>query len=181
MRFNIIGTSGSGKSTLAKKVSNSFGCRYVEMDKVFWRENWTHLDDREFFQNLKLELEGDFWVLDGNYTRTIPIKWEKPLIVIWLDLPFFPTLKQAIFRAVGRAFSQEELWEGTNNRESFFKSFFTRDSIIWWTIKTFHKNRKRNSEHFKDPKYSHIKFYRVSSHKESDQLIEKLLCDLGKG
>jgi adenylate kinase family enzyme len=175
VRFNIIGTSGSGKSTLAKKVSQAFGCRYVEMDKIFWRKNWTYLEDPEFFEQLRNELKGDCWVLDGNYTRTIPIKWEKPLIVIWLDLSFLATFKQAVLRALKRAYSKEELWEGTDNRESFLKSFFTSDSIIWWTIKTYSNNRRKNREHFENPDYSHIKFYRVSSHDESDQLISRLL------
>jgi hypothetical protein len=46
------------------------------MDAVFWGPNWHWPGDEEFFTKLKNELSRDAWILDGNYTRTIPIKWE---------------------------------------------------------------------------------------------------------
>jgi adenylate kinase family enzyme len=81
-RINIIGTSGSGKSSFAKKLSQITGFPYVEMDKVFWGPNWKWPSDEEFFSKLKVALAGEKWILDGNYTRTIPIKWEKVDLVI---------------------------------------------------------------------------------------------------
>ncbi|HGM6936289.1 TPA: adenylate kinase, partial [Serratia marcescens] len=36
-----------------------------------------------------------------------------------------------------------ELWPGTGNRESFRRSFFSRESIVLWTIRTYSKNRRK--------------------------------------
>jgi adenylate kinase family enzyme len=76
-KINVIGTSGTGKSTFAKKLSEDLGIPYLEMDKIFWLPNWTWPTDEAFFSNLKQALDQPTWVLDGNYTRTVPISGRK--------------------------------------------------------------------------------------------------------
>ncbi len=173
-KINVIGTSGSGKSTFARKLSSTLNFSYIEMDKVFWGPNWRWPSDEEFFENLRIALSGPNWVLDGNYTRTLPIKWEKVDLVIWLDYSFSRTLFQAICRAAQRSWTKEELWEGTGNRESFRRSFFSKESIIWWTITTYRKGKQKYESYMQDPKYAHIKFIRLKNHQEADIFLEKL-------
>ena len=115
------------------------------------------------------------WILDGDHTRTVPIKWQNVELVIWLDYPFLLTLRQAIFRAWKRSWKQEELWEGTGNRESFRKSFFSKDSIIWWMIKTHQKVRIKYISYMNDPEFSHIRFIRLRSRSPSE--AEKFIED----
>jgi adenylate kinase family enzyme/N-acetylglutamate synthase-like GNAT family acetyltransferase len=172
-RINVIGTSGTGKSTFARKLSERLGCQHIEMDKVFWGPNWHWPPDEVFFGNLRKALSQDKWVLDGNYTRTIPIKWERIEMVVWLDYSFALTLFQAVKRALKRSMTQEELWEGTGNRESFRKSFFSKDSIILWTIKTHRSVRTKYESYMRDPKYSHIKFVRLKNHREADNFLNQ--------
>lgn len=172
LKINVIGTSGSGKSTFAKKLSAVLGVPHIEMDQIFWKANWEQPSDDEFFAKLKTALAQPTWILDGNYNRTVPIKWEKIDLVIWLDYSFSLTLFQAIRRAASRAWSKEELWEGTGNRESFFKSFFSKKSIIWWTITT-HKNvRTKYESYMRDRKLAHIQFVRLRNHAEAAQFID---------
>ncbi len=173
-RINIIGTSGSGKTTFSRQLAKKLNFPIIEMDKLFWGPNWYWPSDEEFFGKLKNALSSEKWILDGNYTRTIPIKWEKVEVVIWLDYPFLTTLFQAIRRAIKRSITGEELWEKTGNRESFKKSFLSKDSIILWTIKTHKPVRKKYEEYMKDPKYSHIKFVRIRNHKEADRFLESV-------
>lgn len=173
-RFNVVGTSGSGKSTFAKMLATKLGYRYIEMDAIFWGPNWYWPPDEEFFPKLEKALEGDNWVVDGNYTRTIPIKWRHPITVIWIDLPFTTTLLQATKRALKRAISQKEIWPNTNNRESIRKSFFSKDSIILWTIKTYHKVKENYEALMKDPQFSHVTFVRIRSHKEAEAYLNSL-------
>lgn len=173
-RVNVIGTSGSGKSTFSKKLAEALQFPFIEMDKIFWGPKWKWPSDQDFFANLKTALDKPNWVLDGNYTRTVPIKWEKIDLVIWLDYSFSITLLQAVKRAARRAWTKEELWEGTGNRESFRKSFFSKDSIIWWTITT-HKNvRQKYVNYLVDPKFAHIKFIRLRNHKEAEIFLKTI-------
>jgi adenylate kinase family enzyme len=37
----VIGTSGSGKTTLAEKLSKQLGIKNIELDALYWKENWT--------------------------------------------------------------------------------------------------------------------------------------------
>lgn len=69
-------------------------------------------------------------MIDGNYTRTIPIKWAQADTIIWLDLPFHSNLLRSVQRAVQRAVSQQTLWSNSNNRETI-RQLFSRDSIVW--------------------------------------------------
>lgn len=173
-RINVVGTSGSGKSTFCKKLSSLLQYPYIEMDKIFWGLDWTMPNDEEFFANLRRALDGPRWVLDGNYTRTTPIKWQNVDLVIWLDYSFPRTLFQAVRRAVARAWTQQELWEGTGNRESFRRSFLSKESIIWWTITTHAKVRKKYESILLDPKFAHITFVRLRNHSEAERFLAQI-------
>tara|TARA_B100000686_G_C16645615_1_gene892622 strand:+ start:536 stop:1090 length:555 start_codon:yes stop_codon:yes gene_type:complete len=163
-RINVVGTSGSGKSTFSKNIARKLNAPYIQLDELFWKPNWKESSDEEFFPKVEKALSSDAWVLDGNYTRTIPIKWERVQMVVYIDLPFHIVLYRIIKRSLLRGIRNEELWHG--NKETVWKHLFTRDSMILWTIRTFHKNRKKYTEFFGKEEYSHIKFIRLCTKKE---------------
>lgn len=173
-RVNVIGASGSGKSTFARELAGVLGVPCVEMDQLFWGPDWAQPSDEEFFVRVRAALAVPGWVLDGNYTRTIPIKWEQVEWVIWLDYPFVLTIWQAVKRAMGRAWTKQEIWPGTGNRESFRQSLFSRKSIIWWAIKTHRQVRKKYEQMMAAPEYASIRFLRLRSHIESADFLNQL-------
>jgi adenylate kinase family enzyme len=130
LRVNVVGTSGTGKSTFARQLAQALGHPYIEMDALFWGPNWTQATDEAFFARLATSLSQPTWILDGNYDRTIGIKWANVTAVIWVDYSFRRTLYQALKRAVVRSIHRKELWPGTGNKESFLKTFFSKESII---------------------------------------------------
>ena len=134
------------------------------MDALHWGPNWTEpSSDEVFHTKIHKALDGDSWVLDGNYTRSAPVKWRYVDMVIWIDFSFTRTLLQALKRAVLRATFKNELWPGTGNTESFRKSFFSKDSIVLWTINTYHKNRIKHLGIMADDEYKHIRFVQLRS------------------
>jgi len=161
-RINVVGTSGCGKSTFSKKLAAITGYPYMEIDQIFWEPNWRVPDDNIFFGKLELALEKDTWVLDGNFTRTIPIKWKNVQMVIWLDYSFFRIVSRVIIRSIRRAITRKELWEGTGNKESF-KKLFSKESIVLWSINHYKSNKVQYDIMMSDKKYSHIRFVRLSS------------------
>ena len=170
-KINIVGTSGSGKSTLGRRLAAVLNVEYIEMDALFWGPNWTETPDELFFPKVEAALAGkDGWVLDGNYTRTIPIKWKDVDMVIWIDLPFWLNLKQSVSRALHRIWTKEEMWPGTGNVEEWGK-LFSRNSIVWWMIKVYWRNRKRNVQWFTAEEYAHINFVRLRSHREISDFL----------
>ena len=173
LKINVIGTSGSGKTTFGRVLAQNLEIPFIEMDALFWEPDWGSPIDEEFFPRLTNALKGESWVLDGNYSRTLAIKWNEVDIVIWLDYSFIRTVFQAIQRAISRIISQEELWPGTGNWETFRK-LFSKDSIVLWTISTYARKRKRISEYMKFDEYSDIKFIQLKSPSESDHFLNRI-------
>ena len=169
MRINVVGTSGCGKSTVGKRLAERLSVPYIQLDELFWKPNWAESTDEELYPKLEKSLSADEWVLDGNYNRTTSIKWKRVQMVVYLDLPFHIVLYRIIRRSLLRGIRNEELWHG--NKETLWKHLFTRDSMILWTIKRFSMNRKRYTELFEKPEYSHIKFVRLCSDKEVEDFV----------
>jgi adenylate kinase family enzyme len=171
-RINIVGSSGSGKSTTGKLIARKLDSPYVELDEIQWKPNWTESTEEELFANLERSLEGESWVLDGNYSKTVSIKWQQVQLVVWLDLPYWLILYQVIVRTIRRSLTKEELWAG--NRETLKKAFFERDSIILWCLTNLGKVRRHYLAAMSDPRYRHIRFVRIRSRKELAAFLASL-------
>jgi len=175
VKINVIGTSGSGKSTLARGISQKLNIPYIELDALFWRPGWQGTPDEAFFVSLSEKLAAnDKWVLDGNYKRTQTVKWREIDLIVWVDYSFGRTLFQAVKRAATRAWNKQEIWAGTGNCESFRKSFFSRDSIILWTLKTFANNRRQYEALLSNPDWQHVRFVRLRSPKQAQVFLRDL-------
>jgi len=173
-RINVVGTSGSGKTTFARELAELLNLPCCEMDQLFWKTDWRESSYEELFRKVREVTSQRRWVLDGNYTRTTPIKWEQVQLVIWLDLSFVRTVFRVSKRTIHRAFTQQELWPGTGNRESLAKAFLSRESVIWWAITTHRKNRQKYRAMMNSPEYSSIQFLRLRSPKNIAYLLEGL-------
>jgi adenylate kinase family enzyme len=84
-RINVVGTSGSGKSTFARQLAGLLDLPYHERDRFFWKRGWQPASDEELFRKVEEATSQPRWVLDGNYTRTLPIKWKRVQLVQRLD------------------------------------------------------------------------------------------------
>ncbi len=173
-RINVVGASGTGKSTFCKRLSEKTGYPHIQLDALFWKPNWEPTDKENFLPLLEKTLHQECWILDGNYQSTSSVKWKNVEAVIWLDYSFPLNIYRCIKRSVTRAITREEIWPGTGNRESFRRSFFSRESIILWTLKTHHHVKREYHEVLKDKKYQHIEFIQLKSPKEAEQFLEEL-------
>ena len=171
-RLNIVGSSGVGKSTLARQLAGRTGLPLVELDALHWQPDWTASTDADLFAGLEAALSGDSWILDGNYSRTLPIKWRRVQMVVWLDLPWWQTLWQVTTRTLRRSITGEVLWAG--NRESLRKAFLTRDSIILWSLTNLARVRREYARLAADPGYAHIRFMRLRSRREMAAFVDSL-------
>lgn len=147
-RINVIGTSGAGKTTLAARLGDRLGVPHIELDALNWGQNWTERPDADFRRDLADFMAQDAWVLCGNYSRVRPMLLERANTFVWLDYPRWRVTWRVLCRSVERAWTKRELWAG--NRESFRLTFFSRDSIIWWSLKTFGPNRKKYRAFFEE-------------------------------
>ncbi len=141
-RIMVVGTSGSGKSTLAALLSRRLGIRDIELDALYWEPDWRGCELPEFRRRIEEAIAacGDGgYVIHGNYNKVRDLTWGRCDAVVWLDYPKITVMRRVVTRTFGRVFGRTVLWRG--NRETFRKSFLSKDSIILWAWNT-HENRR---------------------------------------
>ena len=84
-RIMIIGNSGAGKSTLARKLADRLNLELIHLDEEFWQPGWIETPKPEWNQKVAQLVQKESWVIDGNYTSSIPIRLERADTVILLD------------------------------------------------------------------------------------------------
>lgn len=84
-RIVIIGCGGSGKSTLARQLGQKLKLPVVHLDQLWWLPDWVERDRTSFDALLAEELGKPQWIMDGNFTRTLPTRLEHCDGVIYLD------------------------------------------------------------------------------------------------
>ena len=83
----VIGCSGAGKSTFARRLRDITGLPLYYLDRLWHRPDRTHITREEFDRVLAEWLARPAWILDGDYSRTLPQRLEACDTVFFLDFP----------------------------------------------------------------------------------------------
>lgn len=172
LRVAVIGASGSGKTTLASRLSELLGVPHVELDALNWGPVWVERDPAAFAADVERVIAQPRWVADRNYARVRDLVWRRATTVVWLNYSFRVTFSRALQRTVGRLLRREELWAG--NRESWLRTLFTRDSILWWAIKTHGRRRREFPRLLRLPEYGHLDVVELTRPQEADELVDRV-------
>lgn len=97
-RIIIIGCGGAGKSTLARQLGEKLDIPVVHLDKLFWKPGWVEASEEEFDSLLAQELEKSKWIMDGNFTRTLPQRMERCDTIIYMDFSRWACLRGVVKR-----------------------------------------------------------------------------------
>jgi len=97
-RIMVLGSSASGKSTLARRLGELTGINVVHLDRVFWKPGWVETPGDEMDRLIMEAANGDSWIIDGNYSRTLDYRLERASAVIFIDFNRYI----CIFRALKR-------------------------------------------------------------------------------
>lgn len=82
----IVGNNGSGKSYLSKELSAITGLPLIHLDVEFWRPNWEKPPQEEWINKLMELTSKDQWIIDGNHTDTMELRFNRADLVILLDI-----------------------------------------------------------------------------------------------
>ena len=179
-KIAVIGCIASGKSTLSLKLcnQNKIKLKYIQLDTVYWKPNWTHPSTIEFqtrLQNTIDDINKDpkyqGYVIDGNFDKQCKdIKWNQIDTVIWLDYKFWIVFYRGIKRTLLRIWNKTSVCNG--NIETI-PHLFTRNSVPYWVWVCHHKFEKRVATWTKE--YPQVRLIRLTSPFECDCLIDRLL------
>jgi hypothetical protein len=119
-------------------------------------------------------VEGDAWVIDGNYggRGARDLVWSRADTVIWLDPPLRVIFARLFERALRRIRSGEELWPGTGNRETFRNQFLSPNNLFWWALKTYRRRRRELPLILARPEYVHLTVHRLRRPREAETWLE---------
>jgi adenylate kinase family enzyme len=98
-RVAIVGPGGAGKSTLAVELARRTGLPVIHLDRLHWKPGWTETPRDEWAVVLDEALQGDRWIVDGNYGGTFGIRFERADTIIVL----MPSKWVCVYRAVRRS------------------------------------------------------------------------------
>ncbi|HEX7103411.1 MAG TPA: hypothetical protein VF201_12270, partial [Nitrolancea sp.] len=101
-RIQILGNSGGGKSTLARQLGAALDLPVIHLDRIFWNPGWVETPHDEFDAKVLELAQADRWVIDGNYSRTLPERIERADLIIWIDV----SRVHALWRVAKRAVTQ---------------------------------------------------------------------------
>lgn len=83
----IIGCPGSGKSTFARKLSAATSLPLYHLDLIWHRPDKSTISKEKFDQRLAEIIAKDFWIIDGNFQRTIETRIQTADTIFLLDFP----------------------------------------------------------------------------------------------
>ena len=144
-RVWIRGTSGAGKTTLGREIGRRLGIEAVDLDDLNWLPGWKERPHEEFRARVEEVVARPEWIVMGNYGRARSGLDRLADTVVWLDYSLPVTFGRVLRRTLRRCLTGEACCNG--NREGLWRSFFMRDSVVWWSIKT-HARRRRECEGF---------------------------------
>jgi len=176
-RVAVVGSgSCAGKTTFARKLAAKLGVRFVELDAPFWGPNWTLSDRADFRERVVRALEGDAWVVEGNYGSGGGVQRQRADTLVWLGIPFLLTAWRVIARSVRRTWTGEELWNG--DRESL-RNLLGRDSLLWHALRWYGRRKRRFEACLTDGSWSHLTVHRFRSNQDADRWIASLAEEKG--
>lgn len=164
-RILIIGCSGSGKSTLARILKDRLGLPVIHLDQLWWKNGWTNVTVEEFDSRLAMALNMDRWIIDGNYSRTLPQRLEKCDTIIYLDFNRWECLLgmfQRVFGNYGKV--RPDMADGCPER-------FDWEFVKW--IWNYNKNnRVRNNTYLAQAK--HARHILLKNRREVKKFLDTL-------
>lgn len=94
----IVGCAGAGKSTLARQLGALLKTEVVHLDALYWKPNWVKTPENEWQETVKVLLEKDSWILDGNFSSSRRMRFDAADTIIFLDFPRYLCLWRVIKR-----------------------------------------------------------------------------------
>jgi adenylate kinase family enzyme len=101
-RICILGPSNSGKSTLVEAIARKRGLKAIHLDQLHHlpSTDWKPRPEADFLAMHDEVIAGNQWVIDGNYSKCFPQRFQRATGVILLDISTVASLFRYVRRTV---------------------------------------------------------------------------------
>ena len=160
-RIVIIGCPGSGKSTFAHALQPLLNLPLFHLDMIYHRRDHTTVTTEEFDRRLVRIINSERWIIDGNYMRTLELRFKAADTVYYLDLPTQLCL-QGVYQREGRK-RCDMPWSSDQNDEEFIEY-----------IRSFRMLQRPTIEALLDRYAGHFDLIRFTSHEQINDYLARL-------
>jgi adenylate kinase family enzyme len=115
----VVGPGGAGKSVLARRLGERLGIEVVHLDKFYWRPGWVETPKDVWLRTVEGLAGRDAWIMDGNYSGTLGVRFAACDAVVFLDMPRSLCLRRMLKRILMyRKADRPDMAEGCRERFS---------------------------------------------------------------
>jgi adenylate kinase family enzyme len=163
-RVLIIGCSGAGKSTLSRQIAPILNLPLYHLDKLYWKPGWVEPGEGEWESLVKEYIAKDSWIIEGNYTGTLPIRAHRADTIIYLNFPTPLCLYRVLKRIVQKK-ERPDMGEGCEERLDY--------KFLKW-VATFRKHVSPRIEKILEENKKGKKIFELKSKKEAENLLSQI-------
>lgn len=161
----VIGCSGSGKSTLARQLGEITKIPVIHLDRLWWKPGWETVSRDEFDALHRSAMAEAAWIMDGNFSRTLPERIENCDTVIYLDfnrITCIVSVLRRVFTGMGKV--RPDMGDGCPER-------FDWSFLVW--VWNFNKKNRSKTYQLLD-KADNVEIHILKNRKQ----VNKFLLDI---
>lgn len=87
LKVIVIGCPGAGKSIFARALRDATDLPLHHLDQIWHKPDKSNISEEEFDERLNQIIQGEKWIIDGNYQRTLEVRLAACDTVFLLDYP----------------------------------------------------------------------------------------------
>lgn len=171
-RIAIVGSSGAGKSTLARQLAGALESPHILLDDLGLGPDWQMRPVEDFRADVDRVTAQPTWIADGNWRPVRDLVLPRATAILWLDLPIATCFRRVFLRTIRRSLTGERVCNG--NRETLWKAFARRDSILRWVLATHGQLRQSLPAELAVEEGKGKVVRRLRSQREIDQLLREI-------
>ncbi len=168
-RILIIGNSGAGKSTVSRAIGARLKMPVIYLDEHRWVTATEKLSQEAFEQKLRPLIGPNCWVMDGNYTASLPLRLSRADTVVYLDLPRSVCFRRVLIRYAADIWRGRPRYSDGRNLIPLWSQGIDFLRFVWrYPIDTKPTVERRLSEHHA------VNIVRLMSQSQIDQWLATL-------